>query len=611
MIIEGVESRMERERLSASSFFTALRNVPPLMREAWRTSPFLCCISIVLRAGTSVANVLILGVGGLLIDAINSSVRSTIIPGDVWRLLLVEAGMALGTSAMSRYISHCDLLLSDKLTLRLSLKLIAHCNTLDLETFEDATFQDRLERARTQISSQVALLRNLLQTLQQIIGVVSVVLSAFLIIPNLIAVQLVGVLPMALLESRYAHVRYMMSKKRTPGRRWMDYVLSLVAGLVAVKEIRLFATGSFFYEEYKTVAEQQHKENEVLSRQFSRALMLLSWLGTAIYYGTFVVLLHQVIAGHISIGRLVFMAGLLRSFRGQLASLFSNLTQSLDQMLYVGDVLDIFSVRPLLRNSEYLRAVPEAIVRGLEFRDVSFAYSGSSKLALRNISFSIAPGEVVALVGENGSGKSTLIKLMARLYDPSEGQVLLDDIDLREFVVSHYRQLITAVFQDHVKYDISAGDNIAIGDIEERRDEARIKGVAGIIGADDFIMALPHKYQQILGRRFANSVDLSWGQWQRLAIARAYMRNAKIVILDEPTAAVDARAEAELFDRAAILGVDKITVLVTHHLSTVRAANRIFVLKNGSICESGSHEELMAANGEYAELFNLQAKGYR
>jgi ATP-binding cassette subfamily B protein len=599
------------ERLSASSFLKAVKNLPPLVREAWHTSPFLCCVSIVLRTGTSGASVLILGVGGLLIDAINSSVGSISIPANIWRLLLLEAGLAVSASAMSRYVNHCDLLLSDKLTLRLSLKLIAHCNTLDLETFEEASFQDRLERAKGQISSQVGLLRNLLLTLQQIIGVISVILGAFFVIPSLIAVQLAGALPIALLESRYAHMRYMMSKSRTPIRRRMDYVLSLVAGLMAIKEIRLFATGSHFYEEYKTVAEQHHREDEDLSRQFSRSLVLLSWLGNAIYYGTYVVLLHQVIAGHISIGRLVFMAGLLRTFRGQLTNLFSNLTQSLDQLLYVGDILDIFSVRPLLQTSEHQRTVPEAIVRGLEFRDVSFAYSGSSKLALRNISFSIAPGEVVALVGENGSGKSTLIKLMARLYDPSLGQVLLDDIDLREFAVSHYRQLITAVFQDHVKYDISAGDNIAIGNIEEKRNEERIKEVARIIGADNFIMALPHKYEQILGRRFADSVDLSGGQWQRLAIARAYMRNAKIVILDEPMAAVDARAEAELFDRAAMLGVDKITVLVSHRLSTVRAANRIFVLKDGSICESGNHEELMAANGEYAELFNLQAKGYR
>jgi ATP-binding cassette subfamily B protein len=493
----------------------------------------------------------------------------------------------------------------------MSLKLIEHCNSLDLSTLESSTFQDRLQRAQTQISSQVAILQSLLQALQQLISIAGIMLSAVLVAPGLISVQLIGVLPIVLVESYFARMRYSISRQRTPVRRLLDYVLTLVGNSVAVKEIRLFSTGDFLYEKYRSISEEHNKEDVSMSTRVMKGSLFLTSLATFIYYFSYAILIHDAMLGLFTIGRLVFLAGVLQSFRGQLSALLGNLSHGFDQLLYVSDVFEVFSEKSRLISIGVGRPIPLDIADGIEFRNVSYTYNGRAKAALENVSFKIRPGEVIALVGENGAGKSTIIKLLTRLYDPSAGEILLDGIDLREFSRKDLCNLVTSVFQDYVKYDFSAALNIAMGKISAVDDTSLIESVATRTGADVFIDKMPDRYEQTLGRRFANSVDLSGGQWQRVALARAFMRDARIIILDEPTAAVDPRAEAALYQDAIRSVAGKMTILVSHRLSTVRFADRILVFKNGSVIENGTHDLLMKARGEYFELFTLQAHGYK
>lgn len=590
--------------------WSSLRAIPTLVGELWQSAPRLCSFVIAVRFLGAALPVFALAVGGLLVDAINQAQRSHAASWRLWYLLSAEASIALTISVSLRLLSHYDLLLNDQFSLRMSLKLISHCSYLDLETFETARFQDRLQRARTQISSQVALLRNVLQALQQLICVTGILLGGLFVAPALIAVQVLGVLPIVIVDTYFARIRYSMSRARTPLRRLMEYMLTLISSAFAVKELKLFSAEHFLYEEYRSIAEQNNREDEAVSRQGTRAGLFLSSLAICVYYAMYIILVRDTVVGVLTIGRLLFLAGIIQGFRNQLTILLSNISQGLDQLLYLGDVLEFFDDQPRLAPVDSPKPIPHPIVQGIYFKNVSFSYGGASKSALNNVSFRIGPGEVLALVGENGSGKSTIVKLITRLYDPTAGQIFLDGIDLREFQVIELRRLMTAVFQDYVKYDLSASLNVAMGHVAIRDNSARIEDAANAAGLADLISALPHKYNQVLGRRFADGVDLSGGQWQRMALARSYVRDAIVVILDEPTAALDARSEAALYQDAIRMMAGKMTILISHRLSTVRFADRILVLKDGSICEEGTHDQLMEAGGEYAELFSLQAQGY-
>lgn len=588
-----------------------LRYVPKIFRELWRIGKVLVCASLVLRISLAGLPVVILWVSKLLIDAIihvqsNSSSWTAIVV-----LFLAEFSLMIVSDALSRLSGHVDTLLSDRFTHRMSVRVLEHAAELDLEAFENPVFQDRLERATKQTSSQFAVLISLAQIIQTTVGVISMIAAVALYAPWLVLLQAGAVLPVVLAETYYATVLHKLYQERTSQRRAMEYLLSLGTGNATAKEIKAFNLGQHLIAEYDQIGGRFIREDAVLSRKRNLVGGILTSLGSAAYYAGYGYLVWEAAHKAITIGTLFFLSGAFQRAKGQLQGLFSTLTRTLDQGLYLTDVFEFFEMKPRITSAGTARRVRNPIRCGFEFRDVSFAYAGARSETLHRITFSIAPGETIALVGENGAGKTTLIKLLARLYEPTEGVIYLDGIDLREYDIESLREAISMVFQDFVRFDMTVRENIAFGDLRAKGDLARLQQAARDGLALPLVERLPKKFDQLVGKRFDGGVELSGGEWQKLALARACMRNAQLLILDEPAAALDPRSEHALFQHFARLTDGKMAVLISHRFSTVRMADRILVLEKGRLREQGTHSDLIAKGGEYSALFRLQAAGYQ
>jgi ATP-binding cassette subfamily B protein len=379
----------------------------------------------------------------------------------------------------------------------------------------------------------------------------------------------------------------------------------------AAKELKLFGLKDFLIERFTRLSDKIYHENVGLARRRLIAGSFLSMIGTAGYYSAYVYVIWRTVTGALSIGTLTFLTGAIVQASANIEQIFSTLSSIADQALFLTDLLAFFEMRPTIRSKPDALLAPRPILRGFEFRNVSFRYPGASRLVLHDLNVTLRAGERVALVGENGEGKTTLVKLMTRLYDPVEGQVLLDGIDLREYSLEDLYREIGVIFQDFMRYEMTARENIAIGRIQEIDNLPLLQIAADKSLADEVIGKLSREYEQMLGRRFENGVDLSGGEWQKVALARAYLRDAQVLILDEPTAALDARSEFEVFQRFAELTAGKTALFISHRFSTVRMAQRILVLEKGRVAEDGSHDQLFRLGGRYAEMFEMQAASYR
>jgi ATP-binding cassette subfamily B protein len=379
----------------------------------------------------------------------------------------------------------------------------------------------------------------------------------------------------------------------------------------SAKEVKVFALGGYLRDRYAVLTDGIIRRNRELTRRrlwWGSALAIIGSLG---YYGSYAYLVWRALLGEISVGTLTFLAGAIAGSATQLQSVFSLFSSISDQALFLTDLVSFLSVQPDIRSKPGALPAPRPIRDGFEFREVSFHYPGSDREVLKSLSFRMAPGEHIALVGENGQGKTTLVKLLARLYDPTAGAILLDGVDLRDYGVEELHKEIGIIFQDFVHYDLAARLNIGVGRISESGHDDALWNAARKSRADRLLARFPGGLDQMLGRRFEGGVDLSGGEWQKFALARAYLRNAQVLILDEPTAALDAMAESEVFSRFADLAQGKMAILISHRFSTVRRSHRIVVLEDGRIREQGTHDELVATGGEYAKLFELQAANYR
>ena len=601
----------------------ALRNLPPFLKLVWQTSPALTLGQGVLRILRALLPVITLYIGKLIIDEVvllagtphpNDTLREWLDSGALDRiafLLALEFVLAVGSDVLGRAISLLNGLLSERFSNETSLRLMAHAATLDLEDFEDSELQDRLQRARQQAAGRSSLIAQLFGQAQDVITIVSFAAGLLVFAPWLILMLAVALIPAFIGETHFNAQSYSLNFAWTPERRELDYVRQTGASVDTAKEVKIFGLNAFLIERYRTLSERFFAANRVLAIRRAGWGGVLAAIGTLAYYIAYAYIVWRTLRGDFSIGDLTFLAGSFMRLRNLLENLLIGFSQVAGQALYLDDLFSFFEIQPEIVPPENPRPFPVPIQHGFVFENVGFRYPGAERWAVRNLNFELRAGEILALVGENGAGKTTLVKLLARLYDPDEGRILLDGHDLREYDLFALRANIGVIFQDFMRYSFTAADNIAVGRIEARDDRARIVESAERSLADEVIRKLPEQYDQLLGKRFRTGIDLSGGEWQKVAIARAYMRDAQLLILDEPTAALDARAEYEVFERFKELSRGKTVVLISHRFSSVRMADRIVVLKDGTVEAEGTHAELLQQKGRYAELFELQAAGYR
>jgi ATP-binding cassette, subfamily B, bacterial len=599
-----------KQKLTYRQQFKALGNLPRFFKMIWEVDRTMALANVALRLLKAAIPLLVLYIGKEIIDEVIMLSKEGGAMDRLWWLVAAEFGAAILSELMNRGITLLDSLLGDLLSNASSEQLIRHAAILDLYQFENPDFYDKLERARQQTTGRTILMTLVLTQAQDFVTVLFLGGGLVAFNPWLILILVVAVIPAFLGETHFNRRTYSLTTSWTPERRELDYLRYIGASDETAKEVKIFNLAGFIAGRFRVISQKYFLANRKLAINRAAWGSTLSALGTLAYYGAYVFILLQTVGGVISVGTLTFLAGSFERMRNMLQGIMNRFSRIAEQSLYLQDLFDFLELQPRIRSTENGRPVPKPIRQGFTFDNVSFKYPGSELWAVRHLSFHLKAGEKMALVGENGAGKTTVVKLMARLYEPTEGRILLDGVDLREYRLKDLRDATGIIFQDYIRFQMKAKENIAIGNIAGLNSLPLIEDAARKSLADTVVEELPEKYEQILGKRFAGGIELSGGQWQKVALARAYMREAQLLILDEPTSALDARAEHEVFQRFAELIEGKSAVLISHRFSTVRMADRILFLEKGQLRENGSHDELLEKGGMYAELFRLQAKGY-
>ncbi|MCI0415744.1 ABC transporter ATP-binding protein/permease [bacterium] len=600
----------------------AFRYVFQLMRMVWQAHSQFTVAMALLRFVRAFVPVGTLWIGKLILDTVAAALTATPDYTRLWKLIALEVAIVVCGEALARASALVESLLGDLFSNHTSVRLMQHAAALDLYQFENAKFYDQLERARRQTTGRISLLAQFFSMGQDILTLLSLGAALLVFSPLLLLLLAIAVFPSFLGETHFASLEYSLFFRRTPQRRRLDYIRYMGASDETAKEVQIFGLAPWLIDQFRTLSSRFYEENKQLSIRKAIVSSLLSLIGTAGYYTAYVVILIRTVKGILTLGSMIFLAGAFARSRDLIQRLLLTAGDLYEQSLYLKDLFDFFEMKPTIVSRPGAIAVPETIQQGFVLENVGYRYPGSERWALRNISFCIAPGERLAFVGENGAGKTTLAKLLARLYEPSEGRILLEGVDLRDYELNSLRKSIGVIFQDFVEYDLPFDQNIGVGEIDRVKeyvnsDNGNTNVPSEIVSAAERSLAasllsrLPDGYRQMLGYRFDNSVQLSGGEWQKVALARAYMRDAQLLILDEPTAALDARAEYEVFIRFSKLVEGRMAVIISHRFSTVRMADRIIVLNDGKVVEEGTHDQLLEKKGLYAELFSLQAEGYR
>lgn len=601
----------KKENTSVKDSFKALKTIPRFFREIFKSSPKLFLLNIFSRLINAFTPVVILWVGKMIIDEIILQV--SLEDKDftqLWNLVLIEFAVVVLSDLLGRLINLTDGLLGDLYSNNSSEKIIRKTAELTIAQLEDPEFYDKLERARTQTNSRVELMSNALGQAESVISIFSLITGLVYFEPILILILILSIIPSFINEAKFSSTRYSLARSWTAERRELDYLRFIGANNQTAKEVKLFGLTDYIAERFKDLSNEYYHLNKKLSLKQSLYGSLFNILGILSYYGAYVYIILRVLTGVISIGELTFLSGSFNRLRNNLQGFFSRFTRISESALYLQDYFDFLDLR-IEQTSEAKTPIPETITQGFQINDLHFAYPGSKTEVLKGVTFTMKAGEKMAFVGQNGAGKTTLIKLFLRFYEPTQGEILLDGININKFDVDEYRNRFGVIFQDFFKYEFTLRENIAVGNISEIDNDETIGYAASKSLAEQVVSEMEDGLEQRLGRRFYQGQELSGGQWQKVALARAYMKDADIMVLDEPTSALDAQAEYDVFERFIALTKGKTSIIISHRFSTVRMADRILVLQNGQVLELGTHEELMANPKLYSELFKLQAAGYQ
>lgn len=607
-----LKTSLEPNKINFRESFASLKFVPRFFKEIRKVNPLLFYVNILCRILNAILPVLMLWVGKLIIDEVVLQMAAEVKNLDLlWILVAAEFGLAVCSDLLSRGISLSDALLGDQYSIDTSVKIIKKTSELNLDQLEDSEFYDKLERARQQTTGRVGLMSNILTQGEDVIVILSLLVGVVTFEPWLIILLVVSIIPTIINEIKFSGTSYSLARSWTQERRELDYLRYAGASDVTAKEVKLFGLSDYLAARFKGLSDKYYIQSKKLAKQRAGWGSFFNVIGTTAYYGAYVLIIFRTVAGIFTLGDLTFLSGSFNRLRTKLQGFFTRFTAITESALYLQDYFEFLDLKYFEDSSEEKAPLPEKILKGFEFKDVGFKYPKSEKWVVRHINFELKAGEKLAFVGENGAGKTTLIKLLLRFYEPSEGAIFLDGIPVKEYNQTQYQQYFGVIFQDFVKFELTLRENIAMGEIGQIENQPRIDRAAEKSLADEVISEMPGGYDQQLGKRFKQGKDLSGGQWQKIAIARAYMKDAEVLILDEPTSALDARAETEAFNRFIKLTEGKTAVIISHRFSTVRIADRIMVLKDGAVLEIGTHQELMKNDKLYAELFNLQAAGYQ
>ena len=611
------ESRVNNEKKNPiKDAAEALRNIPEAFKLVWNASKKHTLVNFGLIPLVGLLPAAQSWVGKMIVDKILEAIElSADVQAGIQIVLpyvILEFALLLVSSLLNAFQSLSNNVLRSSLSKYVNTMIIDKSIKLDLQFYEDPVFYDNMQNARRRAdSSALAIVSSISQVAQQFITLISLVALLIGFSPWLAVLVILAAVPNFLSNSRFAEMSFRAVSHRAPETRLLNYIETLLTSNETVKEIKLFGLGEALKERFEKLFTEFMDEDNAIGRRNTFASLGWGMLTNLAYYGSYIWVIIRTITKAITLGDMTMFLSVFRQSQRAVMSLLDSFSRLYENNLYLDNLLDFLKIEPALVSPENGKIAPAPILEGIHFQNVSFKYPGSDKYVLRNINLFIKPNESIALVGLNGAGKTTLIKLLTRLYDPTEGQITLDGVDLREYDMQSLHQRFGVIFQDFVRYQFSIKENIGFGQIEELDNMERIEEAASKGGADEVVAPLPEGYETILGRRWNRGHELSGGQWQKIALSRAFMRKAEVLILDEPTSALDAQAEYEIFLRFRELMEGRLAVLISHRFSTVRMADRIVVLENGRILELGSHEELMRHNQVYAHLFNLQAEGYR
>ncbi len=597
-------------------FLVAYRNIPRAFALVWQADRRSTILLALLTLVAAILPVSQAWAGKLIVDGVVNAIKSGLpveqgVPS-VLPFLLLEFGLLTLGAVLSQGRTLLDHILHSRMAHVINVQIMQKAQELDLYYFENADFYDKLQNARREADYRaLSTVETTFSITQSVITLASfaVLLLAF---NPLIALILFGAtVPSFIAQTHYSGLYFRLLTWRAPEFRQMAYWEYLLTVDSSIKEVKLFGLSDPLLQRYRATFERFHGEDVRLARRRSLVSVLWGLLATTSYYVAYAWIVWETIAQRITLGDMTLYLTVFRQSQITMQGIFGSFGRLFESGLFLNNLFDFLALTPQMPVSTNPRMVPRPLQQGIELRNVSFRYPDKDEWALHNVSLTIRPGEKIALVGANGAGKTTLIKLLTRLYDPSEGQILLDGVDLREYDLDDLRRTIGVIFQDFVHYHATANDNIGFGQIEHLSDAQRIAHAATRGGADEVIAALPDGYTTMLGKWFTEGQELSGGQWQKIALGRAFMREGEVLVLDEPTSALDAAREYEIFQRFRELTAGRIAILISHRFSTVRMADRIAVLEGGQLTELGSHRELLELDGTYARLFNLQAEGYR